>query len=343
MKTRRLAGGLFCSGMAALLSAGATLPADGWVAPDAVPQLWPPPPAAARISTEGRFASPADLGIQPTWFDRLANVFTGGNRGTEKLVKPCGVAVDEAGNLCVTDTGTNVVWFFDRGRRRYTRWEQIDKVRFVLPVAVAKADGIIYVADSGLSQVVAFTENGRLRFRLHGAFTRPAGLALAGGKLYVADSGAHCVLIFDRQGQPQGRFGARGVAPGTFNFPTHIAADAQGRLYVTDAMNSRVQVFDAAGQVLGSLGSLGDGSGHFSRPKGVAVDRLGHVYVADALFDNIQVFNPDGQFLLDLGSSGSAAGEFWMPAGMAISRDNRIFVADSYNGRVQVLRYIGQP
>ena len=341
---RRRKTGLVLSGVVAgLLSLSAPLLAAGPANKVAEPRVWPPPPAAARVTTEGSFATPADLGIRPTWFARVANLIAGGNRGTEKLVKPFGVAVDEAGNICLTDTGTNVVWFFDRGRRRCSRWEQIDKVRFVLPVAVAKADGIIYVADSGLGQVVAFDENGRTRFRIVGQFTRPAGLALAGEKLYVADSGAHCVLIFDRQGRSLGRFGARGVAPGTFNFPTHVAVDPSGRIYVTDAMNSRVQVFDDQGGFLSELGSIGDGSGHFSRPKGVAVDSFGHVYVADALFDNVQVFDRAGQFLLDLGSSGAAAGEFWMPAGIAISRDNRIFVADAYNGRVQMLRYIGQP
>ncbi len=341
---RKLKTGLILLGVGAgLLAMRPALGADGQAHRVAEPRVWPPPPAAARVQTEGSIASPADLGIGPSLLERFANLLTGGSRGQEKLVKPFGVAVDEAGNLCLTDTGANVVWFFDRARQRYSRWDQIDKVRFVLPVAVAKADGIIYVADSGLNQVLAFDEKGRIRFRIDNQFTRPAGLALASGKLYVADSGAHCVLIFDRQGRRLGSFGMRGVAPGTFNFPTHVAVDPQGRIYVTDAMNSRVQVLDDAGRFLGELGSIGDGSGHFSRPKGVALDSFGHVYVTDALFDNVQVFDRDGNFLLDLGSPGSAPGEFWMPAGIAISRDNHIYVADAYNGRVQILRYIGQP
>lgn len=334
---------LLAGGVAGLLAACTNPAAAPPAAPGPALRVWPPPPAVARVLLEGSFATPADLGMQPTWTDRVVNLLTGGNRGREKLVKPFGVAVDEAGNLCLTDTGANVVWFFDRVRGRYARWEQIGKVAFVLPVAVAKAGGIIYVADAGLGQVVAFDEAGRSRFRIAAPFIRPAGLALSGEKLYVADAGAHCVLIFDLAGRPLGRFGARGVAPGEFNFPTHVTADAQGRIYVTDAMNSRVQVFDAAGRFLSEVGSIGDGSGHFSRPKGVAVDSSGHVYVADALFDNIQVFDPAGNFLLDLGTTGSGPGEFWMPAGIAIGRDNRIYVADAYNGRVQLLRYVGPP
>lgn len=311
---------------------------------EAIPaQVWPPPPSAARVATQACFAKPADLGATPSLTDRLVNLLTGTSRGREQFVKPFGIAVDEAGNLCLTDTGTNVVWFFDRAHERFGRWEQIDRVRFIQPVAIAKAGGIIYVADSGLKQVVAFDESGRFRFRIAEPLERPVGLAVAGGQLYVVDSAAHCVFQYDQQGVAHGKIGRRGTGPGEFNFPTHVAVDARGRIYVTDAMNARVQVFAGDGEFLRTIGNLGDGSGHFSRPKGVAVDGFGHVYVADALFDNIQVFDPDGHFLLDLGSAGSATGEFWLPSGLAVSRDNRIYIADTSNGRVQELRYIGEP
>ena len=329
--------------MAGLLLMSTPLIADSLSNKVAQPRIWPSPPAVARVKTEGTISAPEDLGIGPTWFNRIANVLAGGHRGREKLIKPFGVAVDEAGNLCITDTGAKVVWYFDRVRQRSSRWEEIEKVRFVVPVAVAKADGIFYVADSGLGQVVAFDEAGRTRFRLTGLFARPAGLALSADKIYVADSAAHSVLSFNLQGRLLGKFGTRGVGQGQFNYPTHVATDREGRVYVTDAMNSRVQLFDGDGRYLSELGGIGDGSGYFSRPKGVAVDGFGHVYVADALFDNVQVFARDGDFLLDLGSSGSAPGEFWMPAGIAIGRDNRIYIADTYNGRIQVLRYVGQP
>ncbi len=307
------------------------------------PRVWPPSPAAARVTTETSFVNPADLGVKPSVTERFLNVMTGGSRGHEPFVKPFGIAVDEAGNLCLTDMGTNVVWFFDRRQRRAARWEQIDRVRFVQPVAVAKAEGVIYVADSGLRQVVAFDESGRSRFRIADQVERPVGLAVAEGRLFVVDSATHSVAMFDRSGRACGKFGKRGAGPGEFNFPTHVAVDALGRIFVTDAMNARVQVFTSDGQFLNSIGSVGDGSGHFSRPKGVAVDQQGHVYVTDALFDNVQIFDSAGKFLLDLGSPGSAIGEFWMPSGITISTDHRIYIADTCNGRVQVLRYLDEP
>ena len=312
-------------------------------APAAAARVWPLPPAEPRVKWVGQIATPADLGLRVSFFTRMGNFLTGGDRGREKLIKPFGLALDEAGNLCVTDTGANAVYFFDLAHRRSQRWTQIGGLSLISPVAIAKRNGLVYVADSGLRSVLVADEKGRLQHQIKEGLERPSGLALTADRLYIADAGAHCVLAYDLQGRLLFRFGARGNKPGEFNFPTHLAVDPQGRIHVTDAMNSRVQVFDREGHFLREIGSLGDGSGYFSRPKGVAVDRLGQIYVTDALFDNVQIFDPEGRFLLDFGSAGPLHGEFWMPAGIAIGADNLIYVADSYNGRIQIFQTIGQP
>lgn len=336
---------LACAALLAATVLGCAAPAtrpDG--APDSRQRpVWPPPPAEPRIAYVRSIAAPADLGVTPSWLDRAANFLTGGNRGKEPFVKPFGIAFDEAGNLCVTDTGANVVYFFDLAAKSRQRFEGVGKRRFVAPVAVARKGGVFYVADAGLRSVLAFDGKGEPLFEIREGVERPAGLAIVGERLYVADAESHSVAVFDLRGKFLSRFGRRGLEPGEFNFPTHLAGDGDGRLYVTDSMNYRVQVFDAGGGFLNGIGSLGDGSGHFGRPKGVAVDGFGHVYVTDALYDNLQVFDESGRFLLDVGSAGSAEGEFWMPAGVAINRDNEIYVADSYNCRVQVFRYAGGP
>ncbi len=308
----------------------------------AIPSVWPPPPAEPRVAYLQSISGPADLGIRPSGWNRFANLVTGGNRGKEKLVKPFGIALDELDNLCLTDTGTGRVWFFDRARKRVQSWEKAGGFRFASPVAIAKRKGIFYVADSALQKVVAFDGQGKLLFAIDQGVTRPAGLAVSDEKLFVADTAAHHIAIFELTGKFLSQFGQRGAAPGELNFPTHLAVDAQGRIWVTDSMNSRIQMFDSAGRLLGLIGSAGDSSGHFSRPKGVAVDRFAHVYVVDALFDNVQIFNPQGQFLLAVGEPGSGPGQFWLPAGIAISRRQQIYVADSYNGRVQVFQYLGK-
>jgi sugar lactone lactonase YvrE len=306
------------------------------------PPGWPPPPAEPCVVFVESITCPADLGIKPPTLKRLAHWITGGDRDAGQLVKPFGLALDDAGDLLLTDTGANVVCCLDRARKKWLRWEQAGKTRFASPVGVARRRDTIFVADSGLGKVLAFDLKGKLLFEITRELERPSGLAIFGEKLFVADAQRHQVVVCDLRGGFISRFGRRGSNPGEFNFPTHVAADASGRLYVTDSMNCRVQVFDPSGQFERAIGSPGDGPGHFSRPKGVALDRYGHVYAVDAVFDNVQIFDDQGRLLLNWGEAGSDPGQFWLPNGIAISRDNEIYVADSYNRRIQVFRYTGR-
>jgi DNA-binding beta-propeller fold protein YncE len=302
---------------------------------------WPPPPDAPYVVYLRSFSQPSDVQIKSSSVKRFVNWVTGMGVGEGKLVNPFGLALDESGGLCITDTGANAVCLYDEVGKKWHRWDSAGKIHFVAPVAVAKKGDTVFVADSGLAQVLAFNPAGKLLFQINHDCGRPSGLAILGNRLFVTDVNQHCVAVFDLQGNFIFRFGRRGVNPGEFNFPTHASADAHGRLFVTDSMNGRVQAFDAGGHFLFAIGSPGDTSGHFGRPKGVAVDQFGHVYVVDALFNNLQIFDLSGKLLLIVGGSGTAPGEFALPNGIAIGADNRIYVADSLNHRIQVFQYIG--
>jgi sugar lactone lactonase YvrE len=302
---------------------------------------WPPPPDAPCVVYLRSFSQPADVQIKSSAFKRFVNWATGLGEGEGKLVNPFGLALDDSGSLCITDTGANMVCLYNETGKKWQRWDSAGKIHFVAPVAVAKKGDILFVADSALAQVLAFNTAGKLLFQINHDLGRPAGVAILGDRLFVTDVGQHCVAVFDLRGNFIFRFGRRGVNPGEFNFPTHALADAHGRLFVTDSMNGRVEAFDAEGHFLFAIGSAGDTSGHFGRPKGVAVDKFGHVYVMDALFNNLQIFDLSGKLLLILGGSGTAPGEFALPNGIAIGADNRIYVADSLNHRIQVFQYIG--
>jgi DNA-binding beta-propeller fold protein YncE len=329
---------------AAALRLALLIPAFGgaisWAADSSL--VWPAAPGTPRIAYVRSIAQPADAGAKQSGLKRFANWVSGAETGNEQFTKPFGIAVDDQGNLCLTDTGANSVSCFDQSTRRWRRWDRAGEIRFASPVAVARKGSLIFVADSALGIVIAFDTGGKLRFRIDHDLERPSGLALSGERLFVADAQQHRVAVFDLNGKFLSRFGRRGAGPGEFNFPTHLATDREGRLFVTDSMNHRVQVFDAAGQFQTQIGTAGDTSGHFGRPKGVAVDTFGHVYVADAAFDNLQIFDGAGRFLLDLGGSGQGPGEFWLPNGVAIDGNNQIYVADSYNRRVQVFKYLGE-
>ena len=303
--------------------------------------VWPPAPDEARIAYVGSISSPADIGLSPSGFKRAMNFLTGTAPERHRFIKPLGIALDESGNLCVTDTGNNTVSYLDLKKKTWRHWEAVGKTRFAAPVSIARKTGIFYVADSELGKVFVFGEDGREVLTISKPLQRPVGLAISGESLAVVDSQTHAVFVFDLRGALQFQFGQRGGAPGEFNFPTHIATDGAGHWLVTDSLNSRVQVFDAQGKFLSQIGSGGDAPGHFGRPKGVAADSAGHIYVLDAVFDTMQVFDLSGQFLLTLGSGGAKPGEFALPSGIAIGTSNHIYVADSYNQRVQIFKYVG--
>lgn len=314
--------------------------AGGVPSPDLV---WPQPPDLPRIAYVRSIEQPQDAGVKLSAFTRVANWVAGGDKGNERLLKPFGIAVDDEGSLCLTDTGANSVCVHDSARRKWSRWQKAGSVRFVAPVAVAKKGDRVFVADAGLGAVLVMDLKGKLVSQITNRLARPAGLAVSVGRLCVADSQRHVVVVFDLAGRWLADWGRRGTGPGEFNFPTHLAADRSGRLLVTDSMNGRVVVLGPDGRFERAIGSPGDAAGHFNRPKGVAADGAGRIYVIDGLADNFQIFDPTGQLLLAVGGSGTKPGQFWLPNGLAISRDQDIFVADSYNRRVQVFRYIGPP
>ena len=309
----------------------------------AVHPLWPPPPAAPRVAYVGEAGGPADLGIAPTFGQRVANWIAGGDRGRAAWECPFGVCLGDAGELCFTDTARREVVWVDAERKHLERWDRVGRVELAVPVSVAMCSGRVYVVDSGLARVLIATPAGAPLGALDFAFRRPVAVAAGGGRVYVADALAGCVQIFAEGGAWRGTLGRPGDGPGEFNHPTHLALDAADRLYVTDSLNCRVQVFDAAGRAVRAIGRPGDSSGHFGRPKGVAVDESGDVLVVDGLHEVVQIFDAAGRLALDFGGSGHAAGEFWLPAGLAVNGRGDMVVADSYNQRLQFFRLLEAP
>src|SRR4051812_42765765 len=163
--------------------------------------VWPPPPDAPRVQYLQSIVQPADAGARQSTLRRFSNWVSGSSAGNEKFSKPFGVSLDEKGNLCVTDTGANIVCCFDDSAKRWRSWNQAGKIRFSAPVAVAKKGNTLFVADSGLGEVIVFGTDGKLKFQINHDLERPSGLVIAGERLYVADAARHCVAVFDLRGK----------------------------------------------------------------------------------------------------------------------------------------------
>lgn len=327
---------------AGLLCAGALGCASSHHADRAYHPAWPPPPASPRIRHVMDIRTPDDL-HKPSALEGLGRLITGS--GKQVMLRPHSVTVVGKDLLCVTDQewqGVHLMRMHASGSKFVSRAS--DDLHFVSPVGIAPYGDVIAVSDSALNRVFLITHDGKPAGQIDKpeGFARPTGMAYDSKhrELYVIDTLDNEVCVFSEDGGLVRRFGAQGIEPGRFNYPTHVFVDQSGRVFVTDSMNFRVQAFDREGNYLFELGAHGDATGYLAVPKGVGVDQYGHIYIVDSYFSNVQVFDEDGQFLLSVGGPGEGIGQFQVPSGLYVDRDNRVYVCDSYNRRVQVLEYV---
>lgn len=318
-------------------------PGPGVLAQEAAGEapVWPQPPLRPRIRYVRTVRHPADLGIQPSFWQRVKEFIAGAEE--KWFVRPTGVAA-RGRAIYVADPGSQALWILDPEAGSSLRVQEADGEHLVSPVAVAPGrGGDVYLADSHLAKIFVYSPGGKLKRAIrHPSLRRPAGLAYdeARDRLYVADSAAHRVWVLNGAGALVGEIGKRGTQNGEFNFPTHVTVDREGVLYVTDGLGFRLQFFTPAGKFTGQFGRHGDSSGDFARPKGVATDTEGHIYVVESLFDAVQIFDRSGRYLLTFGERGVRSGQFWLPGGIFIDARDRIYVADAYNQRVQIFEHL---
>lgn len=306
--------------------------------------IWPAKPAKPRIKYIGSFSSSDELGIEKSFFTKLAEFFIG--QEEQRLIRPMAVLAPDENEIYVADPGIKGVHYFNLEQGRYMQIRLPNDYPLPSPVALT-VDGKqrVLVADSALGQIFRLNlEDGIAEpIALKGKLKQPTGLAYSKKhkSLFVVDTASHSVKVFDQQGQLQKEIGRRGDTKGKFNYPTFLWQDSQDDLWVTDSLNFRVQRFSAAGRYLGQFGKAGSASGTFSRPKGVATDDSGHVYVVDSLLHALQIFDKKGRLLLNIGQQGHDPGEFWLPTGIYIGENSKVYIADSHNQRIQVFQYIG--
>lgn len=233
--------------------------------------------------------------------------FVIGDRGDDgDLFKPLGLAVDDAGNLYVTDTSLKAIQVYDRDGnylRKISVKGQLDRPS---GIDVSPDGSRLFVVDTG-----------------------------------GVDSRNHHLVVFDaRTGQKLRVIGGRGSAPGKLNLPRDVHLGRDDLLYVTDGGNFRVQAFTQDGQYVRAWGEPGRRLGQFSRPKGIAVDKEGNVYAADAAFGNFQIFTPEGKLLLFIGNRSTRPGpaKFMLPAGIDVDEDGRVYMVDQYYRKIDVFR-----
>ena len=198
--------------------------------------------------------------------------YPGSEDGTNSVARfnyPCGVAVDNAGNVYVADTHN-------------------DTIREVTPAGTNWV--VTTIAGSVTNAGSADGTNSATRFHY------PSGVAMdTNGNLYVADS----INSTIREVTLMGTNWVVSTTARLASPPFGIAVDNAGNLYVPEEYNETIQIITPVGTnwVVSTIGGLAsssgsaDGAGNAARfdfPSGIAVDSAGNIYVADTFNNTIR-------------------------------------------------------
>jgi sugar lactone lactonase YvrE len=248
---------------------------------------------------------------------------------------PTGVAVDEAGNLLISDYGNF-------------------RVRKVTPDGIIRAaagNGTLGYAGDGGPAAAAF-------------FNNPSAVAAdSSGNLFVADTANHRIRKITPGGITSTIAGTGvagfsgdggGATAALLNNPSGVAVDISGNLFVADSANERIRKITPGGVIstvagVGSTGSWVEGglatSTRIFNAVGVAVDGTGNLFIAVSTGNWVtKVTAADGRIRTLAGGNGAGFGgdggrataaRLLAPMGVAVDLSGNVFIADNGNSRIR--------
>ncbi len=267
--------------------------------------------------------------------------------GDVRLFGPNHLALDERGNLYVTEFAGGRILMFSPGGELLDEWAGAGNEAGQLsgPTGIAVDGlGVVYVGESGTSRVQVFSPGGESidvwgGFGVDpGEFGSAMGVAVNEGldRVYVADHVNSRIQVFNRAGELQfmfprnGDFTHIGSEPDQMWLPIGVDLAADGTVYVVDSGNQRVQTFDPDGRIISvfSTDPLAD-------PQVIAVLDDGSYWVSGPTDDQVAYFDPSGSLVTLLPQP---EGGFQGPHGIEVTADGTVWVADTGNDLVRGFR-----
>ena len=254
--------------------------------------------------------------------------------------QPQGVAVNNAGIVCVADSANGTI-------RQIT------------------AAGVVTTLAGSASTGSADGTGASARFYW------PSGAAIdSNGYSYVADTENGTIRTVSAAGivstlaGSAGNFGSADGSGSSARFygPQAVTTDTSGNLYVADTANHTIRKITSGGVVstlagLAGTNGLSDGTGsnaRFNAPQGLAVDVSGNVFVADTWNHAIRKVTAAGVvttlagvpgYYGDSDGTGNAVGtntaRFYCPSGIGVDVSGNIYVADTRNHTIRKVTSAG--
>ena len=267
--------------------------------------------------------------VKPREFRIVMSFGKQGRTDPGEFHNPWGVAVNEDGEIAVTDLNNNRVQVFTNDGEfllSFGEEEDNDQGEISSPSGVTyDRDGNLLVVDRGNNRIQQFSRTGQFIGTfgsLDGKLRNPRGISsCSNGNIIVADRDTKRVVVFSPEGRVLLKLSHVGLDP--FHCIYHEKC-----FIVSDRNRNCIKVFSEQGDFLYHIGKRGAGNGEFNKIGGLAIDKSGRLVVCDTGNHRIQLFRSDGTFCCKFDVKGTIPGNLSEPLSIAIFTDGIFAVTD---------------